>query len=178
MSGSEEWYWSNNPNAPKISYYVYVSEKSRIAGVSLSAIVYGMYQIFPYTSRYSRLIRSVLVGILVVLFFQCMVALLSSANRRREGIKWWLVVYTALMFSCATILVGTGHAVQFDSYIDNREYPGVEGQRIPGPLGYRAALGPGALLTTDALMFQLNYWLADGFLVSSSFDPKLTRSGV
>ena len=110
-----------------------------------------------------------------MLFFQCMAALFSSANRRREGINWWLVSYTVLMFSFVTISLGTGTTVQFDCYIDNREYPGVEGIAAPGPLGYRDGLGPGVLLMTDALMSSLTYWLADGFLVGCLFDPKLTR---
>ena len=118
-----------------------------------------------YTPGYPHLICSALAGILVVLFFQCMAALFSSANRRREGIKWWLVSYTVFMLSFATILLGTGMAVQFDCYIDNREYPGVKGKVAPGPLGHKYVIGSGALLMTGALMFQLNYWLADGFLV-------------
>ena len=108
-----------------------------------------------------------------MLFFQCMAALLSSANRKREGIRWWLVSYTVVMFSFATIILGTGLAIQLDCYIDNREYPLVEG----GPLGCRAVLGTGAIGMTDALMFQLNYWLADGFLVCCLFGPKFTRQG-
>ena len=140
-----------------------------MAGISLSSILYGTCKIPADTSGYSHSICSVLVGILVVLFFQCMAALFSSTNRRREGIRWCLVSYTVLMFLFATILLGTGMAVQFDSYIDNREYPGVEDEIDPGPVGYRFVLEPGALLMTDTLMFQLNYWLADACLVGCLF---------
>ena len=122
-----------------------------------------------HASVYLCSICSGFVGILVVLFFQCIAALLSSANRRKEGIKWWLVSYTVLIFSFATTLFGTGTAFQFDAYIDNREYPGVEGETDPGPLGYQEAHATGALLLTDALMFQLAYALADGFLVGCLF---------
>ena len=41
MSVSQEQPWSNNLNAPKIPYYLYVAEKSRFAGVSLISIGFG-----------------------------------------------------------------------------------------------------------------------------------------
>ena len=169
MSGSQEEVWSDNPNAPKIPYYLYIAEKSRLAGVSLGPILYGTWKISRLHAWIFVLKFSVVVGILVVLFFQCMVALFNSANRRREGINWWLVSYTVLMFSLATILLGTGMTVQFDCYIDNREYPGAEGGGDLGPLGYRDSIGPGALLMTDGLVSSLSYWLADGFLVGCLF---------
>lgn len=120
-----------------------------------------------YESGHLCSICLVYVGVLAVLFFQCTAALFNSANRRREGIKWWLVAYTVLMFSCATTAVGTGLTAQLDCYIDNREYPG-DLENPPGPLSYRTVLYPGALLMTNNLMFQLSYWLADGFLVGWS----------
>ena len=123
--------------------------------------------------RYPRSIGTVLTGILTILFFQCMIALFSPVNRRREGIRWWFVSYTVLMFSLATVLTGTGLHTQSICYIDNREYPGVEGAIAPGPWGYRFLIRPEALSMTNSIAFLLNYWLADGFLVGALFDTAI-----
>ena len=170
--------WSNNPNAPKISHGLYFTEKSRFAGVFLGSILYGLYKHPVYTSSYPYSVYSDLSGILIVLFFQCMVALLHPANRGREGIRW-LISYTVAMFSFATILTGTGLHLYSICYVDNREYPGVEGKISPGPLGYRSLISPGAVSMTERLMSHLNYWLADGYLVSCLNDtPALPHPGI
>ena len=41
MSDLEEQPWSDNPNAPKIPYYIYRFEKTWFAGVLISSILYG-----------------------------------------------------------------------------------------------------------------------------------------
>lgn len=168
---SQERPWSDNPNAPKIPYWLYYSEKSRFTGVFLGSILYGMHKISHLRDYPPRSICFVLLGFIVVLFFQCMAALLDPVSRKNGGIRWWLVSYTTLMFSFATVLTGTGQAAHSICYIDNREYPGVEGLVEPGPLGYRFLMSSGALLVTNNLMFHLSYWLADGFLVGRLFDP-------
>ena len=53
----------------------------------------------------NRFIRFVL-GVLIVLFFQCIAVLFDPANRRGEAIKWGLISYTVAMFSFATVLTG------------------------------------------------------------------------
>ena len=105
-----------------------------------------------------------ILGILVVLFFQCMAALLNPANRKRGGIKWGLVSYTAAMFSFATVLTGMQLDIRSISFIDNREFPG-DGVAPPGPLGYQAHIWSGVLTLIPDLMFIMNKWLADAFLV-------------
>ena len=174
MSDSQEQLWSDNPNAPKITYALYFAEKSYFAGILLAAILYGAYGTFRLHIR-SVLICLVLPGILIVLFFQCMTALLNPVDRRREGIRWWLVSYTVLMFSFATVLTGTGLHTQSICYIDNREYPGVEGAIVPGPFGYRFLIRPEALNMVNSLAFLLNYWLSDGFLVGNLSDAAVAR---
>jgi len=104
-----------------------------------------------------------------VVFFQCMAALLSPVDRRRGGIKWGHVSYTVLMFSLATVYTTTNLNVQSVSFIDNREFPGVEGMLPPGPLGY-LWFNSGMLCTVPNLMFLLNNWLADGLMVGSLSD--------
>ena len=111
-----------------------------------------------------------ILGVLIVLFFQCIAALFDSANRRGEGIKWGLVSYTVAMFSFATVLTGMQLHIRSVSYIDNRGFPGVEGVLPPGPVGYQSFIWSDALTLIPSLMFALNNWLADGLLVGSLFD--------
>lgn len=105
-------------------------------------------------------------GIVVVLFFQCLVTLFNPANRTRAGIKWGLVAYTTAMFTFVTIY--TAMILDFLSifYIDNRNFHGLDGAPA-GPLGYQSHLYSKAIGIIPDVMFYLNIWLADGLLVSS-----------
>jgi len=118
-----------------------------------------------------NLLARLILGILVVLFFRCVALLLNPINPRREGIKWGLVSYTTTMFAFATVLTGMGIQIGSISFVDNREFPGVEGLLPPGPLGYQDLIRPEAITIIPNLMFFLNNWLADCLLVSSSFYP-------
>ena len=109
--------------------------------------------------------RSVTPGIVIVLFFQCIEALLNPVNRKSGGVKWILVAHTVAMFLAATISLATGLNVEFLSYITGREFPGVGG--LPsGPLGDQFL--PQFILTETVsnVTSQINQWLADGLLVS------------
>jgi len=46
MSESQEPPWSNNPNAPKIPYSLYLEEKADFAGMLIASVLYGTYDIF------------------------------------------------------------------------------------------------------------------------------------
>lgn len=41
MSDSQQNPWSNNPNAPKIPYDAYFSEKADLTGILIASILYG-----------------------------------------------------------------------------------------------------------------------------------------
>ena len=110
---------------------------------------------------------SFVLGILIVLFFKCVVALLSPVRRRGEAIDWRLVSYTTVMFSLATVCTAMNLHLQSISYIDNREFPAVDGSE-PGPVGYIGSLYSDAINVIPNVALCLNNWLADGFLVSSS----------
>ena len=110
-----------------------------------------------------------------MLFFKCMTALFDPVHRRGERTKWGLVSYTILMFSIATVLTGMGINVQSNSYINDREFPGVEDVLAPGPLGYQLFVSSDMPTIVSNSMFFLNGWLADGLLVNSLF-PVLTCS--
>ena len=110
----------------------------------------------------------------IVLFFKCMAALLNPA-RRKEGIKWGYVSYTAAMFSAVTVFVGMELNILSVSYIDNRRFAGVGGMLPPGPHGYELFIYSKALSIVPNLMFLLTNWLADGLLVSSFADAGFTR---
>ena len=108
-----------------------------------------------------------------------MAALLNPAHRRGERITWWLVSYTAVIFSSTTALNAMQLNIQSICYIDNREFSGVEGVLPPGPLGYLSSIFSDALTTVPDFMFLLfNGWLADGLMVSSLSDAAFTRPSV
>ena len=130
-----------------------------------------------HTSVLIHCVRFAFPGFLVVLFFKCMAALLNPVDHRGEPIKWGLVSYTVVMFSVATVQTAVNLQIQSISYIDNREFPGIVGEISPGPIGYQVFMGHEALTTLSNVMFFLNAWLADGFLVSSLLYAALTRPG-
>ena len=109
------------------------------------------------------------LGIVIVLFFQCMAALFNPAHRRGEGIKWGLVSYTAITFSSVTLVTAMNLNILSVSYIDNREFPG-DGTAPPGPFGYQLVMEPKALTIIPNLLFVFNDLLADSLLVSCSSD--------
>ena len=111
-------------------------------------------------------IRFIVLGIVIILFFQCMDRLLNPAHRRMEGIKWGLVAHTVAMFSAVTVYTAMSLNILSDCYIDNREFPGVDGVLPPGPSGYRFLIYSGVISLVPNVMFLLNNWLADGLLVS------------
>ena len=113
---------------------------------------------------------------LIVLFFQCMAALLNPTNRRGEDIRWGVVFYTALMFSFATILTAVNLDIQSISFIDNREF--TDGGRPLGPVGYQESIRPTPLGLIPNVMFLLNYWFADGLLVGPVSNVAFARPQV
>ena len=112
-----------------------------------------------------------------MLFSRCMAALVNPIHRRGEPIKWGLVSYTAVMFSVVTIQTGMNLDIQSLRYIDGREFPGFE-DMPPGPEGYLDSIYSTVLNATPNAMLDLNIWLADGLLVSSSFDATFTHQCV
>ena len=105
------------------------------------------------------------LGIVIVLFFQCMGAFFDPVNRSRGGTKWGFVAHTAAMFSFATIYIAMSSNIQSVSFIDNREFPAsVNG--VSGPVGYQFFISSEAICITPTLTILLNNWLADGLLVT------------
>jgi hypothetical protein len=116
-------------------------------------------------------VRLGILGIVVILFFQCMSALLHPVYRTNKGIKWGLVAHTLTMFSFLTIGFAINRNVFSNSYIDSREFPGANGL-FPGPIGYQAFANSTHKVTSiiSTILFPFNQWLADGLLVSSISD--------
>lgn len=130
-------------NVPQISYSLYLGQKESFAGVLISAMFYG---------------------VVVVLFFQCVGALLYPVDRPKGEIKWRLVAHTVAMFSSVTIYTTMNLDMLSTCYINNREFPGAD-ITVPGPLGYQLFVKFGAIAITTETMFALNVWLADGLLL-------------
>jgi hypothetical protein len=162
--------WSNNPNAPKISRREYTTEKAGLAGSFISAIAYGMPAHVLSLSVLTLRVRSMGLGAVIILFFQCMNALLNPVNRAGGRIKWLLVTHTTAMFLFVTVFTGMYLNLQSISFIDNREFPGNATLPLPpGPLGYQHLIYNEPVSLVSRFMFMLNNWLADGLLVSSTF---------
>jgi len=177
MSGP--WYqrWSNDTDSPPITRYEYIGEKTTLAGNFIASILYGTAS--TRLSIRTDFNRSVILGVVILLFFQCMAALLNPVHRRGEGIKWRLVSHTVAMFSFVTVYTAMNLHIQSMSFIDKREgletMPSTLGS---GPLLYQSNIHGAALGIIPYVMFNLNNWLADGLLVSSLFDAAPTRPGI
>ena len=114
-----------------------------------------------------------ILGIVVVLFFECMISLFALPRR---SFKWILAAHTVAMFSLVTICNAANFRNQSFSYIDERQIPSLEYTLIYGPL-YTYLTYQGAIDLIPAVTFVLNGWLADGLLVSpnsNSFTGYLT----
>ena len=114
------------------------------------------------------------LGMVVVLFFNCIAALFNPIHRRGEGIKWALVAFTVTMFSLETVVTLISLNNLSAAYIDNREFPGNERAPSPGPLGYQVDHYFGVTAVVPNFGAVLNNWLADGLLVSSLFGTAST----
>ena len=113
------------------------------------------------------LLINLVLGVAVILFFQCMGTLMGSASRAKQGIRWGLVAHTSAMFSFVTIFTAMNMDLLSVSYIDNRAFPG-DDKAPPGPFGYQFRIFSQPINVTPYIMFFLNNWLADGLLVSST----------
>jgi len=180
MSVSQFEPWSDNPNAPNIWYSLYLWEKINFAGRLIGSILYGTHKISLPTCPTTRAHYFIwlIPGALTVLFFNCISALFNPVYRRDEGIKWGLVSFTVIMFSVATMQTAINLNFLSISYIDNREYPGVEGEYAPGPGGYQSSVSLEAINVIPYAAIPLNSWLADGLLVSSLLGAAFDSSGV
>ena len=136
MSDSQKQPWPDNPDAPKIPYWLYSYEKSYFAGTPISSVLHGTPKTFRLYVR-DRFICLVRFRVTIVVFFQCMVALFDPVHRRGERIKWGLVSDITVVFSLATVQTALSLDIHSISYIDKRELLGVENLQIPpGPFGY------------------------------------------
>jgi len=167
MSDIQQNSWSDNPNAPEIPHVVYLWEKVALATLFVSLMLYGERN---HTSLLE--LNLFLLGTIIALFFKCMNALLSSVIHKREGVRWGLVSYTMVMFLVVTVVNAGSINLALISFIDNREFPGVQGSTLlQGPYGYTTSVYSKPLSIFPNVAALLNYWLADGLLVNPSFDP-------
>jgi hypothetical protein len=182
MSDSSSNPWSDNPNAPQIPHWLYVAEKTNIAGILIAGILYGTHNLRVYRIVLNWSVRLIVLGVVVTLFFQCMGTLIGSTTCSRQGTRWGLVAHATAMFSFVTIFTATNMDLLSISYIDNRAFPGND-MVPPGPFGYQFLVYSEPINVTPYIMFFLNNWLADGLLVSSTsdsvarpFNPGISRS--
>ena len=167
---------ANHPRDSGSKPLFYHMEKDGFAGFLLGAILYGTRELSPSTRPLAGahfFLCPFFLGVLIVLFFQCMATLLSPAHRRGEGIKWGLVTYTVVMFSFVTVYTAMNLHIQSLAFIDNRSFTYLG---VPfGPLGWQSTIRRTVIGMFPTVMFVLNYWLADGLLVGSLFDAASAR---
>lgn len=180
MSDPSETPWSDNPNAPQIPYSLHFNEKVNFVGYPIGAMFYGTRTHLCF--RLSMPIssdRSTILGIIVLLFFQCMSALFNPTNRTKKGTKWGLAIHTVAMFSFVTISIVASLQIQSISYVDNREFPGFGDGFYRGPFGYQSLIVFTAFSDIPGAMFFLNDCLAHGLLVSfvSKSVPQVFNAG-
>lgn len=141
--------------------------------------------VFPNLSAllpvFIQSIRFALLGIVVVLFLQCMTALLNPINHTKGGVKWPLVIHTVAMFSFATVDTALNLDLQSICYVDNRNFAGVSNVLLPGPFAYQQFIYSNPINVVSNVMFLLNTCLADGLLVgfipnSAARVSKISRS--
>ena len=109
----------------------------------------------------------IILGVITILFFQCVGALLNPVGRTKAkgDIKWGLVAHTVAMFSFTTIYTAMNLDIQSVSSVDKREFPDDDASP-PGPLGYQFFINSNAITIAPDILIFLNGWLADGLLVS------------
>ena len=119
----------------------------------------------PHLSR----VQSVqfILGMIIVVLFRSTTALFNPVYRKEQPVKpWWLVCYTVVMFSLASVLMGVNIDLLSIAYIDNREFPGFDGNLPSGPYGYQLFTTLGVLGVATNVMFVLSQ------LLRSSLPPR------
>ena len=111
-------------------------------------------------------VRSIVPGIVIVLFCQCMGALLGPTNRKHKtgGIRWGLVALTTVMFLLSTTALAL-NIRWLSPYCIRVHYYANDTLLLSGPLGYQYHINTLSDIATSII--SLNQWLADGLLVSS-----------
>ena len=102
----------------------------------------------------------------IILYFECAVAILKPLPGRRRGRKWGLFAYTTFLFVLGTIYTACNLRVRELSYIDNREFPGKPPSLPPGPIGYTLFSQSKPISMLSNTSFTIANWMADGLLVS------------
>jgi hypothetical protein len=170
--------WPNNANAPRITHSEYLAEKVYFFGALIGAVGYGeSVSVSVYPHSLFRL--DLVTGIVIVLFLQCMGALLSPPNRIRGDVRRSLAVHAIAMLLLTTAATATYLSFHSAAYIDNRGFPGVVGEGLPpGPFTYQGLIYSEPKSLIIRVVFVLNTWLADGLLVRSASHPATWRSNV
>ena len=60
-SHPQQMSWTDNPNAPRVPYYLYIGEEAYFAGIIIASILYGTHETAPHIHPSNRIqcVRSV-----------------------------------------------------------------------------------------------------------------------
>ena len=113
--------WSDNPNAPEVDLIDSIIIKYSFRGTLIGAILHGTSRKPDrFLPALTSFVRSIVPGIVIVFFCQCMGVLLSPTNRKHKagGIRWGFVALTMAMFLFSSMALALNlNALSF-KYID------------------------------------------------------------
>ncbi len=144
----------SNPFAPpdESSFDLY-NERTIIDGLFLGAIAYGTD--FRWAWNF-WLLTFFLIGVHLTLFIWCFQLLLMKKKSRRD---YLFMLYISLLFIMGNVGNGTNIKVGEQTFVDFRNFPG-------GPSAYFAT-GGGPVGLTCNVVYIINSWFQDGYLVGS-----------
>ena len=173
MNNSLENPWGDDSRGPPPPAPPPDMEGECLAGAFVGTISHGT-PTRTFVCQCSTLPFISIPGIVFVLFFRCMGAIL---NRTRRNIRWGLMALTATMFSFTTISLVSYLNTLSISYSHDPNFPrppGAPGPQPgpngppgppPGHLGFQVFICSMPCSIIAYIMLPLNQWLADGLLV-------------
>lgn len=144
----------SNPDAPpgESSFDLY-NERTIIDGLFLGAIAYGKNS-HRFTGLHKKKTNIPMIGVHLTLFIWCSYILIQKKKGRRD---YLYMIYISLLFIMGNVGNGTNIKVGEDTFVNFRNFPG-------GPNAYFAT-GGGLVGLTCNVVYIINSWFQDGFLV-------------
>jgi len=106
-----------------------------------------------------NIMGAICYGVVLTLFFQCILAIVGRRNKQKAGMKNIMLAYVIFMFAMGTVFTAMNLNLQQRSYIAFRNYP------AGGPLGYSLEQYSHWRAIIPNACFIITNWFADGLLM-------------